>query len=60
MRFKKSTSILLSAALVLGAIAINPTTSEAATTAQILAGSNRHSTAIHVSKKDSYLSYLLL
>lgn len=51
MRFKKSTSILLSAALVLGAIAINPTTSEAATTAQILAGSNRHSTAIQVSKK---------
>ena len=51
MRFKKSTSVLLSAALVLGVYSANPISSEAAATEQVLAGSNRHSTAVQVSQK---------
>lgn len=51
MRFKKSASILLSAALVLGVYSANPISSEAAATEQVLAGSNRHSTAVQVSQK---------
>lgn len=51
MRFKKSASVLLSAALVLGVYSANPISSEAAATEQVLAGSNRHSTAVQVSQK---------
>lgn len=51
MRFKKSASVLLSAALVLGVYSTNPISSEAAATEQVLAGSNRHSTAVQVSQK---------
>lgn len=51
MRFKKSASVLLSVALVLGVYSANPISSEAAATEQVLAGSNRHSTAVQVSQK---------
>lgn len=51
MRFKKSASVLLSAALVLGVYSANPISSEAAATEQVLAGSSRHSTAVQVSQK---------
>ena len=51
MRFKKSVSILLSAALVLGIYSANPASSEAAAIEQVLAGANRHSTAVQVSQK---------
>ena len=37
MRFKKSASVLLSAALVLGVYSANPISSEAAATEQVLA-----------------------
>ena len=51
MRFKKSASVLLSAALVLGVYSANPASSEAEAIEQVLAGSNRHSTAVQVSQK---------
>ena len=51
MRFKKSASVLLSAALVLGVYSVNPASSEAEAIEQVLAGSNRHSTAVQVSQK---------
>lgn len=51
MRFKKSASVILSAALVLGVYSANPTLSEAAATEQVLAGLNRHSTAVQISQK---------
>ena len=50
MNLKKCTSMILSVVIALGVIMIKPSTSEA-TTERVLAGSNRHKTAIEVSKK---------